>query len=93
MAEVIVTFKIMPSSVDDDLTAIEKQAVEQLAKHGRVEGVEQQPLAFGLKSLILYAVFDEQIGNKVDDFADELKSIDGVETCEVEDVRRAIDLD
>ncbi len=92
MAEIIATFKIMPSSVDTNLNEVQAKALQILSKEGRVEGAEFQPVAFGLKAIVIYAVYPESIGSGVDNFAEELLKIDGVETCEVTDVRRAIDL-
>lgn len=92
MAEVVVTFKLMPESPSVDYDFIKGESVKILSRAGRVEKEEFVPIAFGLKSLMLYAVFPESIGGEVDSLAEKVGMIAGVENCQVVDVRRAIDL-
>lgn len=93
MAEVIVTFKIMPEGVAADLNFVQREAEKIISSQGRLEKAEVRPVAFGLKSLILYAVFPESIGSGVDDLSSKIDILTGVENCEVVDVRRAIEID
>ena len=93
MAEVIVTFKIMPESVESDYAFIKTEAGKIINVKGRLEKEELKPIAFGLKSLFLYALFPESIGGGVEEIADKIEMVGGVENCEVVDVRRAIELD
>lgn len=90
MAQVIITLKIMPESPDTDLNKIEKQATQEIAKFGGEVGkVEVTPIAFGLKALNLYFVMDESKG-ATDSLEKEIETIEGVNSVEVTDVRRAI---
>ena len=41
----------------------------------------------------MYAVCPESLGNKVDEIAEKVGMISGVDNCAVADVRRAIELD
>ena len=93
MAEIIVTFKIMPEGVDTDYAFIKIESDKIISSKGRLEKEEIKPIAFGLKYLVLYAVFPESIGSGVDDLADKIGMLAGVDNCEVIDVRRAIELD
>ncbi len=90
MAEVIVTFKVMPEGVDVDYELIKLESAKIINEKGNLAKHEIKPIAFGLKSLILYSIFPESIGSEVDSIAEKIGMITGVENCEVTDVRRAI---
>ena len=90
MAEVIITLKIMPNSPEIDLSKIEEEAKKKVdAFEGEVGKVEEIPVAFGLKSLNIIFVMDEQKGS-TDKLEEEIEDIEGVQSVEVTDVRRAI---
>lgn len=91
MARVIVTLKIMQTSPEVDLSQIEKNSlplIQNFAKDLQYKS-EQQPIAFGLKALILTFVMDESIGS-TEKLENEIAAIEGVNSVEVTDVRRAI---
>jgi translation elongation factor EF-1beta len=60
MAKAIVTFKVMPESVETDLEAIKVKAFE-VAKAAGAKGEMQgpiEPIAFGLKMLKVMAMYE-----------------------------------
>ncbi len=89
MAQVIVTFKIMPESPDVDLAALEEKVKEAIvATAGKVAKVDVEPVAFGLKALkIIFGV--DEAGGSTDDLEDTIAELAGVASCQVVDVRRA----
>ena len=89
MAQVIITFKIMPEDLEVDLNKLEKEAKELLNKYGEVGKTEREKIAFGLEAIILIFVMDESKGS-TDFIEDNMRNIDGVQSVEVTDVRRAI---
>jgi len=90
MAKVVVTLKIMPESPETDLAEIEKKASKLIAEFGGSVGrSEQIPIAFGLKSLNLLFVMDEDIGS-TEALENDVREIKGVNSAEVIDVRRAV---
>lgn len=90
MAEVIVTIKIMPKSPDVNLKQIEVKAKEKISSFGGDFGkAEEIPVAFGLKSLNLTIIMDESKGD-TEVLEKEIGEIDGVNSVETIDVRRAI---
>jgi len=89
MAQVIITFKIMPEDLDVDLKRMEKEVKEFLNKHGEVGRVEREKIAFGLEALIVMFIMDESKGS-TDFIEDNMRNIDGVQSVDVTDVRRAI---
>ncbi len=91
MASVIVTVRIMPVSPEVDLVSIEKQAKGHITSiTGKDEfKVEVKPVAFGLKSLDITYIASEEKGS-TEPVEKALATIEGVNSVEVTDVRRAI---
>lgn len=91
MANAIVTFKIMPEDPEVDLKKVEHsalKAIEHYAGKGDTK-VEIEPIAFGLKALKITFIVDEKKGGP-EPLEKELEKIEGVNSCETIDVRRAI---
>ena len=81
---------IMPSSPDVDLNSIEKKAKKEIEKFGgSVEKVEVLPVAFGLKSVNIMFIVNEDKGN-TDELEAKISKIKNVESVTIKDVRRAI---
>ena len=91
MAQVVVTLKIMPKSPEVDLAELEKRAKEKIVDFCSSQEFKTQiqPIAFGLKALLIYFVMDEKIGT-TDKLELVISQLEGVESVEVPDVRRAI---
>ncbi|MBI5390367.1 elongation factor 1-beta [Candidatus Woesearchaeota archaeon] len=91
MADVLVTLKIMPDAPDTDLEHIKKDASQKISVYtGRsVLKSEIQPIAFGIKAVLLTFDMDEAKGS-TDDLEADIRTIAGVHSAEVTDVRRAI---
>ena len=90
MAQVIISIKIMPESPEVDLGKIEgvaKEAILSAVGEGEIKA-EVNPVAFGLNSLDLIFVMNES--DKLDPIEESIGKIDGVNSVEVTDVRRAI---
>lgn len=85
MGSVVMRIRIMPSDVDVNLDEV----LERI-KGIQMEGVEVrdtaiQPIAFGLKAIVLMAVMPdaEGIGDR---YIEEIGKIDDVESVEIEDM-------
>lgn len=81
----------MPESPEVDLAKLEESAKEKI-KNFAGEGetkIETEPIAFGIKSLKIVFVMDEAKGSP-DPVAEEISSLEGVNSAEIVDVRRAI---
>ncbi len=91
MARVVATIKLMPESPESDLSAIEmkaKRVISNFTENDEIRS-EQEPIAFGLKAINLTFVMDENKGSP-DVLEGDLMSIDGVNSVQTTDVRRAI---
>jgi elongation factor 1-beta len=91
MAKAIITIKIMPESPDIDLSKISPQ-IEAKINAFAGEGdrkKEIEPIAFGLNALKIIFVMDEKKGS-TEPLEKDISGIEGVQSVEVVDVRRAI---
>ncbi|MCX6707814.1 MAG: elongation factor 1-beta [Candidatus Woesearchaeota archaeon] len=90
MAFVVVTLRIMPESVDTDLKVLEEKASDLIKKFGGDPGKTAiTPIAFGLKSLDIFFVMQESVGS-TEELEKQIAALDGVNSAEAIDVRRAI---
>lgn len=90
IATVIITLKLMPTGVDTDFEVIKASAKKQIAEFGGEVGKEEiEPIAFGLKCLKLTFIMDEDKGS-TEDLENQLAEIEGVQSVDCIDVRRAI---
>lgn len=88
MAEVAIKMKILPESVEVDLSKLKKACEKEIkAFGGEVHKVEEQPIAFGLKALEFMFILDESKGG-TDPLEEKLVALPGVRSAEVTDVRR-----
>ena len=91
MARVVVTLKVMPSSTDMNLTGLEQKAKQEIISfcNSQEFRISIKPIAFGLKALEIIFVMDESKGS-TEELENKISQINGVESVEVTDVRRAI---
>ena len=88
MGTALLTIKIMPDAIEANLEEIKLRA-QEVAEKGNATKVrfEEQPIAFGLKAVILYFDIDES--NELDPIEESLKKIEHVNSVQVIDMRRA----
>jgi elongation factor 1-beta len=91
MADVIVKLKVMPSDPGADLLKIQKACEVEIKKFGAkvIHSVKQEPVAFGLKAVVIIFLIDEKISN-MDVLEAAIKKIHEVQSAEIIDVRRAL---
>ncbi len=84
-----VKYKIMPSGLDVDLEYLKKESEKVITENGgKVSEYEEEPIAFGLKALIIFFAFPEE--KDVEEVGNHLSGIDGVSSAQMIDYRRAI---
>ncbi len=87
MGTALITIKIMPESLDVDLEALKSKAKETIEKNeGKVSGTKEEPVAFGLKSVIISFSLDEN--KELEPLEKELNT-EEVSSVQVIDMRRA----
>ena len=91
MGFMIISIKVMPESVDTDLDKLEKSisdVVNSVIKNTEIK-FERKEIAFGLKSITALFGVDESYED-LDGLVEKIRSIEGVNTAEIEDMRRAV---
>ncbi|MEK6977239.1 MAG: elongation factor 1-beta [Candidatus Hydrothermarchaeota archaeon] len=83
MAEVLVTLKVMPEDAGTDLGSMESE-IKKL-REARFNGVEKEPIAFGLVALKPSFVMDDAEGatEKLEEALRQVKGVGGVEVVQV----------
>jgi len=89
MADMILTFRIMPEDPETNLEKVYTEFKEYVEKEGGKTGEPKiQEIAFGLKSLEISFAIDEKKGTEM--FEDVARNIDGVGSIEVIGITRAL---
>jgi translation elongation factor aEF-1 beta len=91
MGTAVVTLDIMPESTEVELEKVQEEVTKLVKEFAgdRDTKATIEPVAFGLKMLKYIFVMDEQLGSP-DVVAEKIKELEGVQSAEVSDVRRAI---
>jgi len=89
MGTAAIKIKIMPEGLDTNLDEIKAKVKEGIEKEkGVVVGLDEEPIAFGLKALIVTFAWPEE---KDTDLAEGIcKGVAGVSQVDIIDYRRAI---
>ena len=85
MGDVLVTYKIMPSGVDIDFEKMKAEVKKRIGDIGKVAEFELQPIAFGLKALVVKIIVKDE-GGITDKIEEELSKIEHVQGVVVEEV-------
>jgi elongation factor 1-beta len=89
MGIALIKIKLMPSSPEVNLEEIKTRAQEVIEKNKGIRvNFEEQPIAFGLKALIVGFEQNEDKG-ELEPIENSLKEIENVNSVEVVDMRRA----
>ncbi len=88
MAKVLVSMKVFPSDVDVDLDDLKKKIEKGLPDYASVHKFEEEPIAFGLKALIVHILLPEDQSGGIDEVESALKRIDQISHFQTMMVRR-----
>jgi elongation factor 1-beta len=86
MGEAAVKMKIMPESTDVDLGKLKDAIKAAIPAFSRLHAIEEKPIAFGLRALIVVTIMDDKGGHSPDEIEAALSKISGVESVDVEEV-------
>lgn len=89
MSNVAAVLKVMPTSPEVDLESL-KQAVENAVPEGQFNGIEEDPIGFGLVALHVTIIVDDGEGGTEPAEA-AISALDDVESVEVINVGRLIE--
>ncbi|HPS91516.1 MAG TPA: elongation factor 1-beta [Methanothrix sp.] len=86
MGDAAVRMKVMPESADLDLKALAEEIKKAVPSFARLHAIQEMPIAFGLKALIVVTIMNDKGGRSPDEIEDAVRRVPGVESVEVEEV-------
>ena len=89
MGSVIVTYKVFPEDIVENFDPLKKAIETCLPESSSVTGYGEEPIAFGLKALLVQVKFPEDMTGLVDEFEKKLETIQGVSQVQTMMVRRS----
>jgi elongation factor 1-beta len=88
MSRIKVVYKVFPEDIVESFGDLKKKIEACLPDSSSVEGYDEEPIAFGLKALLVQVAFPEDETGVVDKFETDLEKIDGVSQVQTVMVRR-----
>ena len=88
MGSIKVLYKVFPEDIVESFDDLKNKVEACLPKSSAVEGYDEEPIAFGLKALLVQVKFPEDETGIVDQFETELEKIQGVSQVQTVMVRR-----
>lgn len=89
MGDISVKIKLMPSSVETNLEEIKEKSQAILEeKGGKNVRFEEEPIAFGLKAIIVFFIWSEE--KELESIEKNLEKIENVNSLQVLDIRKTI---
>ncbi len=87
MGEVAAKIKVMPSGMDIDLKKLQEQLKKVIPQGARLHGFSEEPVAFGLKALIVVIKVGDIEGG-TEKVEEAFSKINGVESVSVVELGR-----
>jgi elongation factor 1-beta len=88
MGSVLVTYKVFPEDIVENFDDLKTKIKGILPEFSSIEGYGEEPIAFGLKALLIQIKFPEDKTGLVDEFETALAKIPGVSQAQTFQVRR-----
>jgi elongation factor 1-beta len=89
MGTALIRYKIMPEGIPENFEELKTELKGIVEKFkGQVNQIEEEPIAFGLKAIILTISMDES--NETTPLEEAMKSLDSISSLDVIDYRRAL---
>ncbi len=86
MGEAAVRMRVMPESTDVDLVKLKETIKAAVPSFARLHAIEEKPIAFGLKALIVVTIMDDKGGHSPEEIETAISKVPEVESVEVEEV-------
>ena len=89
MGKVIVQARVMPENLDVDLEVLKSALKVTISEFGEFGVAQEQPIAFGLKALVVSFVLEDKDG-LMTSVEEAVAKIKGIQSFDVTDLRRAL---
>jgi elongation factor 1-beta len=88
MGCVLITYKVFPTGIEVNFEDLKKKIQANLPDFATIEGYGEEPIAYGLKALLVQAKFPEDKTGVLDEFEKSLEKISDISQVETLMVRR-----
>lgn len=88
MGSVVITYKIFPSEVTENFDKLKKKIEERLPEFSSVYGYGEEPVAFGLKVLLVQIKFPEDKTGILEEFEKNIENVEEISQVQTVMVRR-----
>jgi elongation factor 1-beta len=88
MGSVIVTYKVFPTDIIIKFDDLKKSIEANLPQFASVEGYGEEPIAYGLKALLVQVKFPEDKTGVLEEFEKKIEGISGISQLQTLMVRR-----
>jgi elongation factor 1-beta len=88
MGSVIITYKVFPTDVIINFDDLKKKIEANMPEFASVEGYGEEPIAFGLKALLMQVKFPEDKTGVLEEFEKKLEGISEISQLQTLMVRR-----
>jgi len=85
---VVVTYKVFPTDIINDFGEMKKKLESNLPAGTSVHGYGEEPVAYGLKALLVQVKFPEDQTGLLEEFEKKVESVEGVSQIQTLMVRR-----
>ncbi|MEM3458028.1 MAG: elongation factor 1-beta [Candidatus Bathyarchaeia archaeon] len=88
MGSVVIVYKIFPKEVIDNFDPLKKKIEKTLPEFASVRGYGEEPIAFGLKALLVQITFPEDKTGILEELEKKLESMNEISQVQTVMVRR-----
>ena len=88
MGHILVTYKVFPEDIVENFDNLKAEIKAKLPADSQIEGWGEEPVAFGLKALLVQIQFPEDKHGVVDEVETVLGQIKGVSQVQEFNIRR-----
>ena len=88
MGSVIITYKVFPTDIIINFDDLKKKIEASLPQFASVEGYGEEPIAYGLKALLVQVKFPEDKTGVLEEFEKSLEGISEISQLQTMMVRR-----
>jgi elongation factor 1-beta len=89
VGSVIITYKVFPTGVEVNFDDLKKKIEANLPQYATIDGYGEEPIAFGLKALLMQVRFPEDKSGVLDDLEKKLEGISEISQLQTLMVRRS----
>ena len=89
MGSVIITYKIFPTDIMDKFDDLKRKIEASMPEFASVEGYGEEPVAYGLKALLVQVRFPEDKTGVLEEFEKKIEGISEVSQLQTLMVRRS----